>query len=162
MNKQEKEKAKSDFLFDIEQQIGGYKMLDKIPSDEVMITLIGQPLYDVWTELCAIIDAKYDMEHLWNKGYKEWIYEYKYQRGGKTLCTFYAKEKFINIMVVLGKEEREKFELNKADFSEEVQRIYNASQTYHDGKWLWINLTDTSLFSDMEKLLLLKRKPNKK
>jgi hypothetical protein len=78
------------------------------------------------------------------------------------LCTFYAKEKCFNFMVVLGKEEREKFEADKEKYSETVQRIYDETKTYHDGKWLWFELTDTSLFSDMEKLLLLKRRPNKK
>ncbi len=137
-------------------------MLEKMPNDDIMITLLGHPLYDVWTKLCALIDGKYDMERLWTNGYKEWVYEYKYRRGGKTLCTFYAKENCFNFMVVLGKEEREKFEADKAEYSEIVQRIYDEAQTYHDGRWLWFELTDMSLFSDMEKLLFLKRKPNKK
>ena len=29
---------------------------------------------------------------LWNKGFGDWMVEYKYRRGGKTLCTLYAKE----------------------------------------------------------------------
>ncbi|WP_430383866.1 DUF3788 family protein [Anoxynatronum buryatiense] len=34
--------------------------------------------------------------------------------------------------------------------------------TYHDGKWMMFELTDTSLFPEIEKLLQIKRKPNKK
>ena len=36
-------------------------MLDIIPSAEEMVTLVGQSLYDVWNELCSLIDEK-----IWN------------------------------------------------------------------------------------------------
>ena len=45
-------------------------MLDKIPDMKEMVTLIGQPLYDVWQKLCAAIDEKFDMDYLWNNGGK--------------------------------------------------------------------------------------------
>ena len=67
-------------------------MLDTIPNNEEMTALVGQSLYDVWNRLCALIDENYDMERLWGKGGKEWKYEYKYRRGGKTLCALYARE----------------------------------------------------------------------
>ncbi|MCI7766995.1 MAG: DUF3788 domain-containing protein [Oscillospiraceae bacterium] len=37
------------------------------------------------------------------KGFGEWVYEYKYRRGGKTLCTFYAKQGTAVILIILGK-----------------------------------------------------------
>ena len=33
-------------------------MLDKIPSAEEMMTLVGQSLYDVWNKLCTLIDEQ--------------------------------------------------------------------------------------------------------
>ena len=85
-------------------------MLDKIPAPEEMTALVGKPLYDVWNKLCASIDEKYDMERLWNTGGKAWKYEYKYRRGGKTLCALYARENCVGFMVILGKDERLAFE----------------------------------------------------
>lgn len=137
-------------------------MLERIPANEEMSALIGQSLFDVWTKLTDLIESKYAMDCLWNDGGKRWIYEYKYRRGGKTLCTLYAKENVFGFLVIFGKEERAKFEANRNDYSQEVQRVYDESMTYHDGKWMMFELTDTSLFPDMEKLLLIKRKPNKK
>lgn len=137
-------------------------MLEKVPTSEEMATLIGKPLFEVWTSLCNMIDQKYDMEHLWNDGGKAWAYEYKYRRGGKTLCALYAKENCFGFMVIFGKNEREKFEEDKQNYSIEVQKIYNEAKTYHDGKWIMFELTDASLITDMEKLLFIKRKPNKK
>ncbi len=45
-------------------------MLEKTPNSEDMIALIGSSLYDIWTKLCAVIDEKYDVERLWDKGGK--------------------------------------------------------------------------------------------
>ncbi len=137
-------------------------MLEKVPTHEEMTALLGQSLFDVWIELSNLIESKYDMERLWNSGGKRWTYEYKYRRGGKSLCALYAKENVFGFLIIFGKDERAKFEANKNDYSIEVQSVYDESRTYHDGKWMMFELTDTSLFSDMEKLLLIKRKPNKK
>jgi len=137
-------------------------ILEKIPSDEEMTALIGEPLFYIWLKMTELIESKYEMERLWNHGGKKWIYEYKYRRGGKSLCALYAKENMIGFMIIFGKNERAKFEGNRGDYSIEVQRIYDESTTYHDGKWMMFELMDTSLFPDIEKLLWIKRKPNKK
>ncbi len=137
-------------------------MLDIIPNTEQMTTLVGESLFEIWNQLCALIDEKYDMDCLWNKGGKAWTYEYKYRRGGKTLCTLYARENCIGFMIILGKDERLKFENNRENYSEEVQRIYDETHTYHDGKWIMFEPKDTSLFDDFIKLLSIKRKPNRK
>lgn len=137
-------------------------MLDKIPGKEEMTALVGQPLYEVWQQLCAVIDEKYEMERLWNKGGKAWTYEYKYRRGGKTLCALYARENCIGFMIIFGKEERAKFEAGRSNYSESVQKIYDEAKTYHDGKWVMFEPVDTSMFEDFILLLGIKRKPNKK
>ena len=137
-------------------------MFDTIPTAEEMIALVGQSLYEVWDKLCALIDENYDIEHLWNQGGKAWKYEYKYRRGGKTLCALYARENCVGFMVILGKDERLKFEKDRENYGEEVQRIYDETKNYHDGKWMMFEPTDTSLFNDFIRLLGIKRKPNRK
>ncbi len=137
-------------------------MLEIIPDEEKMVDLIGASLYDVWNKLCALIDEKYDMERTWDKGGKAWVYEYKYRRGGKTLCALYARENCVGFMVILGKDERAKFEEEKDKYSKTVQEIYDETQTYHDGKWLMFQPTDATLFDDFIALLNIKRKPNRR
>ncbi|WP_455580603.1 DUF3788 family protein [Dysosmobacter sp.] len=75
-------------------------MLDSIPSQSAMIDLIGQSLYEVWQKLCLAIEEKYEMERQWNTGGKKWTYEYKYRRGGKTLCCLYANAHSIGFMMI--------------------------------------------------------------
>lgn len=137
-------------------------MIDKIPNKEEITALIGQPLYDVWHKLCAAIEEKYDMDRLWNSGGKAWTYEFKYRRGGKTLCALYARENCIGFMVILGKDERVEFEAGRHSYSESIQKIYDEAKTYHDGKWLMFEPVDTTLFGDFMRLLAIKRRPNKK
>lgn len=137
-------------------------MLDKIPDSEEMTALVGQPLYDVWQKLCDVIDEKYDMERVWNSGGKAWTYEYKYRKGGKTLCALYARENRIGFMIIFGKDERAKVEAARENLSEKVQKIYDEAQTYHDGKWVMFEPADGSMFDDFMQLLNMKRRPNRK
>lgn len=85
-------------------------MLDIVPSESVMIELLGQSLFEIWQELCSAINDKYEMERVWNAGGKNWKYEYKYRRGGKTLCSLHAKKECVGFMIIFGKNEREKFD----------------------------------------------------
>ena len=137
-------------------------MLDTIPGAKEMTFLVGESLYDIWNKLNALIKEKYDMDCLWNKGGKAWKYEYKYRRGGKTLCALYARENCVGFMIILGKDERLKFDTDRDNYSKEVQRTYDEAQTYHDGKWLMFEPIDTTLFDDFIRLLRIKRKPNRK
>lgn len=137
-------------------------MLDNIPNAEEMTALVGRSLYDVWNKLCIMIEEKYEMECQWDKGGKAWDYEYKYRRGGKTLCALYARKDRIGFMIIFGKDERAKFEAERKDHSEQVQKIYDGAKTYRDGKWVMFEPTDTSMLHDLIRLLSIKRKPNRK
>ena len=136
-------------------------MLEKIPSQSIMIELIGQSLFEVWQAMCSIINEKYEMDRLWNSGGKKWTYEYKYFRGGKTLCCLYAKNHCVGFMVIFGKEERIKVEAIRSTLSSAVCKKYDEARTYHDGKWVMFELTDRSNFEDYMKLLAVKIKPNR-
>ena len=137
-------------------------MLENIPSQSTMTELLGQSLFEVWQELCLAIDEKYEMERLWNTGGKNWTYEYKYRRGGKTLCCLYAKSNCVSFMIIFGKDERSKFVVIRGTLSHVVCRQYDEAKTYHDGKWVMFEPTDNAEFADFMKLLAIKRKPDRK
>ena len=102
------------------------------------------------------------MERIWNTGGKKCTYEYKYRRGGKTLCCLYAKDICLGFMVILGKDERAKFEEIRSALSPAVCRKYDEAATYHDGKWVMFEPADTTEFDDYMKILAIKRTPNRK
>ncbi len=137
-------------------------MPENIPSSSTMIELIRGSLFEVWQKLCSTIEDKYEMEQIWNTGGKNWTYEYKYRRGGKTLCSLYAKWNCIGFMIIFGKDERTQFDDIRGTLSKSVCKRYDEATTYHDGKWVMFEPTDTSEFDDYMKLLAIKRKPNRK
>ncbi len=107
-------------------------MLENIPSQSTMTELLGESLFEVWQKLCSTIDGKYEMERLWNTGGKNWTYEYKYRRGGKILCSLYAKSNCFGFMIIFGKDERTKFEDIRDTLSKSVCKKYDDAKTYHD------------------------------
>ena len=133
-------------------------MLDTVPTAEELTNLVGKSLYEIWDSLIALIDESYDMEHIWNNGGKAWKYEYKYRRGGKTLCSLYARENCIGFMVIFGKDERTKFEKERDCYSKETQTIYDKAQTYHNGKRMSYEQNATTMFIALSRLFVRKSK----
>ena len=68
----------------------------------------------------------------------------------------------MGFMVILGKDERAKFEAIRDTLSNAVCKQYDEAKTYHDGKWVMFEPTNTADFDDYMKLLASKRKPNRK
>ena len=137
-------------------------MVERIPSAEEMRELLGEELFSVWEKITAVIDERYEMDRLWDKGYRDWKYEYKYRRGGKTLVTLYAREQTIGVQIIFGKDERVKVEANREQFPETVMQIYDEANVYHDGKWVMFFPKDEGMIGDFMKLMALKRRPNRK
>ena len=137
-------------------------MKKEIPTQSELHSLLGKERIETWNAVCSAIDSLYEMDTLWNDGGKKWDYEYKYRRGGKTLCALYAREKCFGVLIIFGKDERAKFEESRNLYSDTLQSIYDAAITYHDGKWMMVEMDDTSLLSEVIKLLAIKRKPNRK
>lgn len=133
-----------------------------MPARDDMEALLGKDIAEIWESLAESIDRLYEMDKYWNKGFGDWVYEYKYRRGGKTLCTFYAKQDVANLLVILGKMEREKFEQQRGSFSERFLALYDSTKIYYDGKWLWIPIDEKLETEDILRLLIIKRRPNRK
>lgn len=65
-------------------------------------------------------------------------------------------------MIIFGKDERTKVEDIRDTLSNAVCRQYDEAKTYHDGKWVMFEPTNSAEFDDYIKLLAIKRKPNRK
>ena len=117
-----------------------------------------------WEKLTGHIRFYYAMDELWDEGkptHKHYN-NLRFRRGGKTLTTFCIREGYFIACVVLGKDEREKFDEQRETFGETVRKEYDETHTYHDGKWLGFEVRDESLIDDIIRLIHIKRKPNRK
>ena len=135
--------------------------MENIKKEELE-KLVGIDKVNIFYDIVDEITKLYDMEQIWNNGGKKWRYEYKFRKGGKTLCAFYFKENTLGFMIIFGKDERTKVEEIRNKLSSDILQTYDNTQTYHDGKWVMFNITDYSILEDLKKLLFIKRKPNKK
>lgn len=134
-------------------------MIEK-PTDSEMIALIGAERLEVWKDFCVSIENRYEMNVAWNSGGKAWKYEYKFSRGGKTLCALYANGDKAGFMIIFGRAEREMVENIRRNLNDKTMAIYDEAKTYRDGRWVMFPL-DKSLIADYIQLLAIKRKPNK-
>jgi len=137
-------------------------MLNAIPTDTEIEQLLSPKIYAAWESIVDFIKQNYSMDILWDIGRKAGKYECKFRKGGKTLCALYARENSFGVMVILGKNEREKFEEHKASFSAKMQQLYDNTHQYHDGKWLMVDVTDATNLTEIQQLIVIKKKPRSK
>ncbi|MCI8384324.1 MAG: DUF3788 family protein [Clostridia bacterium] len=135
--------------------------MENIKKEELE-KLVGMDKVNIFYEIVDEITKFYDMEQIWNNGGKKWDYEYKFRKGGKTLCAFYFKDNTLGFMIIFGKDERMKVEEIRNELLSEVLENYDNAEIFHDGKWVMFNITHNSIIEDLIKLLFIKRKPNKK
>jgi hypothetical protein len=136
-------------------------MLSEIPVKDDLLKILGNASFKAWNEIYNYVSDNYYMEILWNSGGKYGIYECKFRKSGKTLCTLYVKENSFDLLLIYGKGEREKFETLRMLFSLKAQDIYDMANTYHDGKWIYMGINDSSLYADIINMLNIKKKPNR-
>ena len=86
----------------------------------------------------------------------------KFRQGKKTILTIYIHDDRYDFLLIFGKNEREKFDAQRDVFLPFVQQIYDSSKTYHDGKWMLIPVADLETLEAVKKLILIKKKPNRK
>ncbi len=135
--------------------------MENIKKEELE-KLVGIDKVNIFYDIVDEITKLYDMEQIWNNGGKKWTYEYKFRKGGKTLCAFYFNDNTLGFMIIFGKDERIRFEEIRSELSSEVLETYDNVETFHDGKWVMFDITNNSIIEDLKKLLFIKRKPNRK
>ena len=134
--------------------------MENIKKEELE-KLVGTYKMNLFYNFVDEIEKSYDMEQVWNNGGKQWTYEYKFRKSGKTLCAFYFKESTLGFMIIFGKNERSKIEEIRGELSSEVLETYDNSEIFHDGKWVMFDITSDLIKEDLKKLLFIKRKPNR-
>jgi len=117
-----------------------------------------------WEKLTGHIRFYYEMDELWEEGNPAHKHHsnLRFRRGGKTLITLCIREGYFIAAVVLGKEERDKFEQQRKEYGKKICKEYDNAEILHDGKWLGFDINDESLINDIIRLLEIKRKPNRK
>ena len=86
----------------------------------------------------------------------------KFRQGKKTIVSFNLYKDHYDVQIVLGKAERDRFDTIKNEFSIPIQEQYDRERTLRDGKWLLIRVDCLEKWNEVKKLIILKKKPNRK
>ncbi len=58
--------------------------MENVEKEELK-KIVGIDKVNIFYDIVNEITKLYDMEQMWNNGGKNWTYEYKFRKGGKTL-----------------------------------------------------------------------------
>lgn len=86
----------------------------------------------------------------------------KFRQGKKTILSINLHDYYYDFQIILGKAEREKFEMIRNELPIEITELYDRERTLHDGKWLLIRIDNLEVLEAVKKLILIKKKPNRK
>ena len=132
---------------------------DHEPSREQILDFIGAEASKTWLALEEFMTENYDFQpelSYWGDKHG-WIF--RYRKSGKTLVSFYPEKGGFTVQVILGKKEVEKFESIREELSSDIVNLFDETEQFHDGRWLYIGQPDMGTIADVEKLIQLKRKP---
>jgi hypothetical protein len=85
----------------------------------------------------------------------------RYRKSGRTIVSLFPETNSFSFLIVYGKKEIDKFSAQESDFLPTIIEVFQNTKKLHDGKWLWIRVTDSSYYEDLKKLITIKRKPKK-
>ncbi len=114
-------------------------------------------LKQVSEEIMRFMRGKYVLDEVGNGKN-----ELKFRRGKKTILTIYIRDNYYEFLIIFGQAERERFELQRNELSQQVRDIYDKGKTYHNGKWMYIPVADLEMLEAVKQLILIKKKPNRK
>lgn len=126
------------------------------PSTEELRSALG-PALPLWLELVQFIETNYQMSGELSYGGKNYGWNLWYRKSGKSLVTLYPQENCFVAQVVLGSKQVEA--ALELELGEVVGRMVKEVPLLHDGKWLFIPVNSEQEVRDVERLLLVKKRP---
>ena len=117
-------------------------------------------LQRVSEETYRFMRGKYALDEVPGKYYD--IDCLKFRQGKRTILSINLHEDHYDFQIIFGKAEREKFEARRAEFTRDVQDIYDNSRILPDGKWMLIRVDNMAALENVKKLILIKKNPNRK
>ncbi|MFH1513674.1 MAG: DUF3788 domain-containing protein [Bacillota bacterium] len=134
--------------------------LDKsrIPGEQTILAALGSAK-TLWLELCGYILTNFDVvaENWYFTKRRGW--SVRYRRGKKTLCYMFPEQNTFSILIILGRAEVAKADRAKDRLNEMTRHIFETTEQYHDGRWIWLQAADESDVQSFKVLLAAKIKP---
>ncbi len=135
-------------------EAGGPPALDDVAA------WLGRKAYGRWARIVRMIDRDYAgvFTPPWLFGGKKHGWSLRYKKS-KSFCTLIPERSRCRLLIVFGAEERSGVKAIRRDLTPRTRRAYDAATTYHDGKWLVLDVDTNAAVADVKLLLGVKRRP---
>jgi len=130
------------------------------PDESQVFDWIGAENVHLWTMFTQFIETRYPgvFETKWWFGGKKWGWSLRYKKS-KSFCNLIPEQGQFKILLVFGDKERQKVDKLLPELVSHVREDYLNANTYHDGRWVLVVVENEEVLADVERLLMLKRKP---
>ena len=139
--------------------IGYFLDKEHQPTEKEIETVLGSS-HRLWRTLIDFIAENYQIPPEINFGGKNYGWNLWYRKSGKSLVSLYPQKESFVAQIVLGRDQTE--EALSMKFCKSVGKLVQETPRLHDGKWLFIPVKSETELKDVEKLLLLKKRPVKR
>lgn len=135
------------------------RLCDKevVPTEEQIYSFIGAEAKQAWIELSRFAGQNYDHQPELNFGGKNYGWNVRYRKSGKTLFAMFPEKEGFTVLLVLGKKEIEAYTARMEEFGATFKSVYEAAAQFHDGRWLWIKVHSVDELKDIEQMILIKK-----
>jgi hypothetical protein len=131
---------------------------DHVPTGAEIAAALG-PSAPLWTSLTTYVDEAYGIEPTYVPPSRNYGWDVKYRRGGKTLLSLTPDEGAFTALVVLG--ERETAAARELELGEHVRQVFDEARQLRDGRWLFVRVESERDVEDVARLLAVKRRPHR-
>ena len=131
---------------------------DRQPTPEVITEALGEAA-PLWQRLTAFIRDSYGIEPTYVPPSKNYGWEMKYRKGGKTLMSLTPDDGGFTALVVLGRGEA--LSASELELGEHVRTVFEGTRQLRDGRWLFIPVESERDVQDIQALLAIKRRPRR-
>lgn len=132
------------------------------PKDSDIINFISDSdAIASWKQIQEYLKAHYDllMETIYYGDRYGWVV--RFRKSGRTIVSLFPEKNSFSFLIVYGKKEIDKFSSQESEFLPAIVEVFKTTKKLHDGKWLWIQVIDSTYFENLKKLIAIKRKPKK-
>jgi hypothetical protein len=114
----------------------------------------------LWAKLTQFIADNYQMPGELSFGGKNYGWNVWYCQSGKTLTSLYPQQRYFVAQIVLGKDQVEK--ALQLKLGKNVRTVLEEAPQLHDGRWLFIKVKTEKDVKDIQELLRVKKRPQKR
>jgi|GEM_PF-722215 len=128
-----------------------------IPDHAAMLRFIGEPVARLFDELVGFLRAQPGLDVRIVHGGKNYGWEVGARKGSRPILSVTPLRGAFQVLCVMGKKELDAFEANRGLFSPGAVELITGTEKLHDGKWVYLEVTDETGLRDALALFAVKR-----